>query len=194
MSLAEKQIILRIQNGKTEEYSYFLEHYSREVFATVIRLLDNVQDAEEVTQDAFVSAYQHISDYRTEMPFGTWVCHIAYNRAISMLRKRKRIPSQIKMDENRLADISDEMVSDEFYNVQSCKMRLLETALSKISADDRALLYLFYQEDKSLKEIAYILGMDTSSQKSTTALATRIFRIRKKLYVLIKQEETDYER
>lgn len=187
MSLAEKQIIQRILNGKTEEYSYFLEQYSREVFAVVVRLLDNVQDAEEVTQDAFVSAYHHLADFRTEMSFATWVCRIAYNRAISVLRKRKQRLVQTDIDENQLANISDETVSEFIDDAKSNQLAKLEKALMLLPADDRVLLSLYYQEDKSLKEIAYILGMDADSRRSVTTLATRIFRIRKKLYVLMRQ-------
>lgn len=187
MSLAEKQIIQRILNGKTEEYSYFLEQYSREVFAVVVRLLDNVQDAEEVTQDAFVSAYHHLEDFRTEMSFATWVCRIAYNRAISVLRKRKQRLVQTDIDENQLANISDETVSEFIDDAKSNQLAKLEKALMLLPADDRVLLSLYYQEDKSLKEIAYILGMDADSRRSVTTLATRIFRIRKKLYVLMRQ-------
>lgn len=194
MEVDEKHLIQRILGGKTDEYSYFLDRYGREVYAVAVRLLGHAQDAEEVTQDAFVSAFQHLDDYRPELPFATWVCRMAYNRAISVLRKKKRLPKSSDMPEDQLSSVTDEMVVSAFSDTSDERIQLLEQAVEQLAVDDQTLISLFYHHGKPLKEIAYILGLDANSQRSVAMLATRISRIRKKLYVIIKQMEEKYER
>lgn len=173
----ERLIVQRILGGKTDEYAYFLGH---------------VADAEEVAQDAFVSAYIHLADYRTDMPFATWVCRMAYNKAISMLRTRKRQLQHVVVDDELLEKVSNEMVSEAFGVPHEGRVALLEKALNTLNADERLLIALFYENSKPLREIAYILGMNGNDRQSVNTLAVRIGRIRKKLYVMIKRmEESD---
>lgn len=189
MGADEQQLIRRILSGNTDEYSYFVDRYGREVFAVAVRLLGNVQEAEEVAQDAFVSAFQHLADYRPEYSFATWVCRMAYNGAISLLRKRSRSPVKTDIDERRLAAVTDEMASTMLGEGDDDRMALLERALDRLPAEEQTLVELFYKEEKTLKEIAYILGMKGDNARAAGTLATKICRIRKKLYVIIKQME-----
>ena len=87
------------------------------------------------------------------------------------------------MDDTLLANISDQQV-DETLNDESEEMIIrLNRAIEKLNSDERALITLFYYEEKSLNETALILGLTESNAKSKIASRTQ------KIYVLIKQEE-----
>ena len=85
----EQRLITRILNGHTEDYSYFMERYGENVFRLVAKLVTTQEDAEELVQDAFVRAYNHLSDFTGEASFSTWIYRIAYNLTVSWLRKQK---------------------------------------------------------------------------------------------------------
>ena len=105
----------------------------------------------------------------------------AYNTAISSTRKKKF--HTFAMDDTVLANISDQQV-DETLNDESEEMIIrLNRAIEKLNSDERALITLFYYEEKTMNETALILGLTESNAK------VKLHRIRKKIYVLIKQEE-----
>ena len=85
----EQRLIARILDGHESDYGYFLERYGGEVFAIVSRLVPNHEDAEELTQDAFVRAYSRLDSFIGRSSFSTWVCRIAYTTTVSWLRKKR---------------------------------------------------------------------------------------------------------
>lgn len=88
MEKDESYIITRILAGKTEEYAYFLDTYGQPVFSLIVRMVNSEEDAEELTQDTFMKAFEHLSSFNGKSSFSTWIYRIAYNTALSFLRKR----------------------------------------------------------------------------------------------------------
>lgn len=82
-----------------------------------------------------------------------------------------------------LANISDEQIDDTLNDESEEQIAKLNKAMKKLDADERAVITLFYMEDKPVSEIALILGMTESNTK------VKLHRIRKKLYVLITNEK-----
>ena len=87
------------------------------------------------------------------------------------------------MDDTLLANISDEQIDDTLNDESEEQIAKLNKAMKKLDADERAVITLFYMEDKPVSEIALILGMTESNTK------VKLHRIRKKLYVLITKEK-----
>ena len=170
----EQRLIVRILEGHAEDYGYFLERYGGEVFAIVSRLVPNREDAEELTQDAFVRAYSRLDSFIGRSSFSTWVCRIAYTVAVSWLRK-KRIKYLSIEDHPHASDAEvDEVLDDE------SRLEDLREAISLLRPDEQMLLELFYFESRPLADIAYILDVEPGT------IATRLHRIRRKLYSLMK--------
>ena len=177
----ETHIIRRILKGETALYENFLNQYGQQVFSLIARIICNQEDAEELTQAVFLKAFQHLSSFKAESSFSTWIYSIAYNTAISAARKRKF--DTFAMDDTLLANISEQQV-DETLNDESEEMIIkLNRAIEKLNSDERALITLFYYEEKTMNETALILGLTESNAK------VKLHRVRKKIYVLIKQEE-----
>ena len=174
MLMDEQRLIVRILEGHAEDYGYFLERYGGEVFAIVSRLVPNREDAEELTQDAFVRAYSRLDSFIGRSSFSTWVCRIAYTVAVSWLRK-KRIKYLSIDDHPHASDAEvDEVLDDE------SRLEDLRQAISLLRPDEQMLLELFYFESRPLADIAYILDVEPGT------IATRLHRIRRKLYSLMK--------
>ena len=90
---------------------------------------------------------------------------------------------QYILNDTLLANISDEQIDDTLNDESEVQIAKLNKAMKKLDADERAVITLFYMEDKPVSEIALILGMTESNTK------VKLHRIRKKLYVLITNEK-----
>ena len=174
MQTDERQLIARILDGHAEEFGYVLERYSQEAFAIVVRLVPQQEDAEELVQDAFVRAFNRLETFEGRSSFSTWICRIAYTTAVSWLRKR-RIKYLSIDDQPKLTDTEvDEALDDE------SRIEELRRAISLLKPDEQTLITLYYYDNRPLNDIAYILDAEPN------VLATRLHRIRRKLYLLIK--------
>jgi RNA polymerase sigma-70 factor (ECF subfamily) len=172
----EQRLIARILDGHESDYGYFLERYGGEVFAIVSRLVPNREDAEELTQDAFVRAYSRLDSFIGRSSFSTWVCRIAYTTTVSWLRK-KRVKYLSIEDRQSLSDREvDEVLDDE------SRLDELQRAIALLRPDEQMLLELYYFESRPIADIAYILDVEPGT------IATRLHRIRRKLYSMISRK------
>lgn len=171
----EQQLIARVLDGHVEDYGYFMERYGAEVFRLVARLVPLQQDAEELVQDVFVRAYNRLYTYTGEAAFPTWLCRIAYRLTVSWLRKQKMVYTTLdERTEVSSADV-DQLLDDETRTSQ------LADAVGQLAPDEQTLINLYYYDGRPLRDIAYILGLEPGN------VATRLHRIRKKLYIIIKK-------
>ncbi len=170
---------LRKQSPKAQQQ--MLDRYGRDVFAQVARLVPGVENAEEVYQDVFVKVFTNIREYDAERSsLKTWISRIAYNEAISYLR-RKSLPVVYYEDRNGEADkLSDAEVDETFGHANAETVQLIRAALKHLPPDERAIVTMFYYEEMSLKEIAYV------TESIPTTVASKLSRTRKKLYKIIK--------
>ena len=174
---SEQQRIGRILGGKHEEYAWFVNTYSQRVLHFTSQMMPDAEDAREVSQDAFVKAFRSLASFNFQSSFCTWVCRIAYRESINRLKRKQ--PHYVD-----IADIPA-VVDDELSTGKEERIALMEEAIDDLPPDERLLLQLYYYEDRPLREIAYIMDVESNT------LATRLHRIRKKLLQLIKQKENE---
>ena len=179
--LSDNYYIEKVLSGETESFAPLLERYSKQVFTLIVKIVGKREDAEELTQDVFVKAYGSLAKFRADSSFSTWIYRIAYNTAISATRKKGF--DSMSIDKTTLNDVPDE--PDETISGDSDDVRIdcLNWALGQLPSEERAMIMLFYRENKSMEEIAVIAKLTETNVK------TKIFRIRKKLLVLIKSME-----
>ena len=181
MNAKEQQVISSVLMGKTECFSYFLDTYGQQVFTLIVRMTNSPEDAEELTQDSFMKAFEHLSSFNGDSSFSTWLYRIAYNTTLSALRKKKN--EEHTFDERIWNTTSDTEAEQAMDTDDENQIQLLKKAIEKLTADEQALITLFYEEEKTVAEICYILHLTESNVK------VKLHRIRKKLYFLMKQEE-----
>lgn len=182
-ALTESEIVALVRDGRREGYEAMLCRYADRVFAMIVKLVPNVMDAQELTQDVFIRAFDRINSYDPQRSsLSTWLCRIAYRRALDFLKRNH--PQILSLEDNQVwqTDISDEQLEAELSTNREERIKLLERLIDELPTDERTLLTLYYYDGYPLTEIAYITGIDAR------ALANRLYRIRKKLYIKLKDE------
>ena len=170
---------LRKQSPKAQQET--IDRYGREVFAQVVRLVAVTENAEEIYQDVFMKVFRNIQQHDAgRASLRTWISRIAYNEAVSFLR-RKRLPVVYFEDRGHEADkLSDAEVDETLGHANAETVQLIRAALKHLPPEERALVTMFYYEERSLKEIADI------TESIPTTVASRLSRTRKKLCRIIK--------
>jgi RNA polymerase sigma-70 factor (ECF subfamily) len=182
-ALTESEIVALVRNGRYKGHEAMLSRYADRVFAMIVKLVPNVLDAQELTQDVFLRAFDRINSYDPQRSsLSTWLCRIAYRRALDFLKRNH--PQVLSIEDNQVwqTDISDEQLEAELSTNREERIELLERLIDELPSDERTLLTLYYYDGYPLTEIAYIMGIDAK------VLANRLYRTRKKLYIKLKDE------
>ena len=166
--------VKRTLAGDTAAFSVLVERYQSQVFSIVVRMVRHRQDAEDVAQEAFIKAFSSLSGFRGEAQFSTWLCRIAYTTAVSHIRKQRPDRAGIKIENEPDIENTDSG------NQGEDRLRQLQQSLQDLPPEDAALISLYYREDKTMEEIAFVTGLSVANAK------VRLHRIRKKLYQEIK--------
>ena len=181
MTEAELELIegLRRQDPKAQWLT--LQRYGSAIFAQVARLVPGKEDAEEVYQDVFVKAFTHIGQYdESRSSLRTWLSHIAYNAAVDRLRHQRQPVVYFEDREGKAEALSDLEVDDTLGHPNDEMVQLIRAALKHLPPEERAIITMFYYEEMSLKEIAYV------TECIPTTIASKLSRTRKKLCTIIK--------
>lgn len=141
-------------------------------------MVNDVEDAEDVLQEAFISAFRNLGSYKASATFGAWLKRIVINKAINHLNK-KRLGTDT-FDEDH--DIIDEVEQDSSVDV-SLTVNKVKKALKQLPDGYRLVFSLYVIEGYDHGEIAQILGISPSTSKS------QFNRSKKKLKELIEREE-----
>lgn len=170
--------ITRILDGETEYFSVLLDRYSRPLYSLIVQIVGCPEDAEELLQDVFLKAYRNLSGYKRESKLSTWLYRIAYNVAISATRKKKQ--EFLYIEESTINNVPDEK-AHEVIDLAAGEEQInrLVSAIDHLSGEEKALITLFYYEDKSIEEISEVMKLSVSNVK------VRLHRTRKKIYVLM---------
>lgn len=182
MQTTDEMDIQRVLAGRTEDFRLLIRRYQGYVQTLVGRMIPRTEDVEELVQDTFVAAYRSLASYEAnKASFPTWLSRIAYYTTLHHLRDRHDTMVYLEENEALLASVSDEEANRLWEEAPETETNLLDEALMQLKTEERLLVHLFYYEGKPLAEISYILGAEPGT------LATRLCRIRKKLYIIIKE-------
>lgn len=154
--------------GKTEAFGQLVSRYQDRLFNTVIRLMDNPEDARDVVQEAFLNAYQSLHAFKGDSLFFTWLYRIAVNTAISYRRKHKVLLRLHQgSDDNHLepADPSGESRPGHALEMAEEERRVHE-ALARLSAEHRAVLVMKDLEGQKYEDMAEILAVPIGTIRS----------------------------
>lgn len=187
----DEVLILRVLEGRQEDFTLLVERHASVLLHFVGRMIPVREEAEEVVQDALLAAYQRLHDFDARRAtFAVWLRRIAFNTATHHLRGRRPtfIPLECGFDKT-CATITDAALDRLLSEGGSDLRDLLDRALEQLRAEERTLLHLFYTDGRPLSEIAFILGLtdEGSSARAVSALTSRLHRIRKKLFVIVKR-------
>jgi RNA polymerase sigma-70 factor (ECF subfamily) len=174
-SLPDAELVRRARGGDLGAYEELVNRHERRIYTLARRITANEQDAEDVTQEAFLSALEHLADFREEASFGTWLSRIATHAALKVIRKRKGLPS-VSLEEAtesseesgaipRPEYIADWRESPEQLAQRNETARLIDDALTALDEGHRVVFLLRDIEGLSVKETAEALDISEANVK-----------------------------
>jgi RNA polymerase sigma-70 factor (ECF subfamily) len=181
----DSDLISRAKNGDSKSYDKLLKKYKNSVYSLVLRMVRNSQEAEDLTQEAFIKAFNSLASFNEEYAFSTWLYKIATNNCIDFFRKRKlqtySLDKPIQYKDSEIQhDIPDPDLNPEKSIMASERNKLIKEAINKLPEKYHRAIVLRHSEEKSYEEIAEILGLPLGTVKA------RIFRAREMLNKTLK--------
>jgi RNA polymerase sigma-70 factor (ECF subfamily) len=187
VSADDQHLIAECLQGRTEAFGELVRRYQDRLYHTAYRLMGNAEDAQDVVQEAFLSAYQSLGGFKGDSLFFTWLYRIAVNTAISLKRKQ-RVVLSIHTGPGPEGGIEPADPSESSRPghalEQAEEERRLQRALDRLSPEHRAVLVLKEIEGQKYEEMAAILGVPIGTIRS------RLHRARLELRELLSQEES----
>ncbi|HUV00721.1 MAG TPA: RNA polymerase sigma factor [Bacteroidales bacterium] len=172
----------QVTAGKVNLFSFLVDRHKDNTYNLAFRICGSHEEAEEITQDAFLKAFRSLKSFRKKSSFGTWLYRIVYNTAISFVRSRKQGVLALEDFPADFADFLAENLNEEEAE-NEYRNSLINFALQKISEDERGLITLYYYDELSSEEISEITGISKSNFK------VKLFRARQHMIQIIEKEE-----
>ncbi len=166
-------------NDRTAQFELY-KLYSKAMLNVSCRIVNNVEEAEDVLQESFVSAFRNLDNYRGDSTFGSWLKRIVINNSLNLLRKNKLDFSDVDEYEDKEGVEEPDILCD--LDVSQIKL-----TISELPDGFRTVLSLYLLEGYDHREIADILDISESTSKS------QYNRAKKKLRTMLK-EKYGYER
>lgn len=181
----EASLVKRVCDGEREAFYELVRPYERMVYATAISVVKNPADAEEVCQEAVLKAFSHLSSFRAEAKFSTWLLQITYNEARMKLRKARphlyeSIDDQEQNEEGDFwpKDYADWRPIPSELLEQNEIRQAVQNAINSISPSYREVLVLRDVQQLSIKETSTILGISEPNVKTRLHRARLLLRDR----------------
>ncbi len=185
MDTTDQIYIDKVLQGDTNAFTYLIDKYKNMAYTIAIKIVKNTEDAEEVAQDSFLKAFQKLESFKGESKFSTWLYTIVYRNAISKIRKKKIITTDI--DSFVIENYTTDFDFPQIEAIKNGEQKIyIAKAINNLSEMDALLITLFYLNESSVEEIEKITGLTKNNIK------VKIFRARKKLFtelsLLLKDE------
>jgi RNA polymerase sigma-70 factor (ECF subfamily) len=178
---ADEALIGRIARGdRLAMQVLFARHHVR-IYRFVLRLLRDEMAAEDIISDVFLDVWRQASRFEGRSAVSTWLIAIARFKALSQLRKRR----EDGLDEETAESIEEPSDDPELTVEKQDKGAKLRTCLTALSTEHREIIDLVYYHEKSVEEVAQIVGIPVNTVK------TRMFYARKKLGELCRMAGID---
>jgi RNA polymerase sigma factor (sigma-70 family) len=178
-------LVQRAVNGEQKAYADLLSRYRDAIYFMLLKMVNNTDDADDLTIEAFGKAFKNINQYTPNFAFSTWLFKIATNNCIDFIRKRRGglVISIDKVheghDEMPIHIHSDELDPEESMISQQ-KVKLMREVVQKLKPRYRKLVEMRYFEEKSYEEIAEELELPIGTVKA------QLFRARELLFNILK--------
>jgi RNA polymerase sigma-70 factor (ECF subfamily) len=175
VEVSDASLVTGAKSGDLSAFEELVSRHERRVFSLAMRMLRNQEDAEDVTQQTFLSAIHHLNSFREESSFGTWLARIASHAALKVIRKRKGLETisldqATEPDEGYSGIAHPEFIADWKQSPQELVHRnevrlLIEEALDQLDEKHRNVFLLRDAEGLSVRETADLLGISEANVK-----------------------------
>ncbi len=184
MTEREKELLHKARQGDNFAFEQLVSSYDRQVLSLAYSMVGNADDAQDVYQEALLSAYKALPKFRMQSDFFTWIYRITVNKAINFKRKRSRYqiesltkPEPDTFDSDLRISVSE---TPEEISVKKELKDAIEEAVMLLSSKERMAFVLCHQQGYKIREAAELMDCSLGTVKSY------LFRAREKLKVHLK--------
>jgi len=186
------RLVLASVNGDQKAYEELFKRYKDAIFFMLLKMVNNKNDAEDLTFEAFGKAFRNIKQYSPKYAFSTWLFKIASNNCIDFLRKKKgntiSIDGKDDKENERSITLESGGLNPEQEFVKKQKAKIMRNEVSRLKERYRRLIELRYFEEFSYDEIAQELKLPIGTVKA------QLFRARELLFNNLKDSEVKIEK
>ena len=185
-----KLIDLAITKNDQNAYSEIMKSYKNSIYFTILKMIKNRDDAEDLTIEAFSKAFKNLHKFKKEFTFSTWLFRIATNNTIDFIRKKKLATTSIhtslkdEAGQNIELDIKDSNLNPNEITIKNEKKIIVRQLVNKLPEKYQNLVKLRYFEELSYKEIAH----KTNSPLGT--IKDQLIRARDLLFEIMKNKKS----
>jgi RNA polymerase sigma factor (sigma-70 family) len=182
-------IDLAVEHDDDQAYAKLLQRYKRPVYHMILKMVRNVDDAEDLTMEAFSKAFKSLHKFKKDFTFSTWLFRIATNNAIDFIRKKKLDTFSISSaytDSDGVTvsiEMEDHNLNPQEEAIKTQKTELIHLFVSKLPAKYQRLVRLRYFDELSYEEIANELDAPLGTVKA------QLHRARELMFELVKNKK-----
>ena len=181
------ELVLRATKGKDQQaFSFLMERYKDSIYFMLLKMVNNKDDADDLTIEAFGKAFNRLSQYTPNYAFSTWLFKIATNNCIDFLRKKKKnvmsIDNRIqnKDGDSIMFELKSDAMDPEQVAMKDQKIKLMRTYVKQLKPRYETLVEMRYFKEMSYDEISIELNLPLGTVKA------QLFRAREFLYNIMK--------
>ena len=182
-------IDLAVSESDEQAYAVLMERYKRPVYHMLLKMVRNIDDAEDLTIEAFAKAFKNLHKFKKDYTFSTWLFRIATNNAIDFIRKKRLETMSLDTsyhDDNGEAvqiDVEDNNLNPQEEAIKTQKIELIQLFVTKLPPKYQRLVRLRYFKEYSYEEIATELNAPLGTIKA------QLHRARELMYDLVKNKK-----
>ncbi|MEW5799376.1 MAG: sigma-70 family RNA polymerase sigma factor [Bacteroidota bacterium] len=187
----DSRLIKAALKGEQTAYRSIMKKYHDQVYNLLYRMIHEKDEVEDLTQEAFIKAFQSLHNFNEEFAFSTWLYKIATNNCIDYIRKKKLATFSIdkpieSKDSEYTFEIPDSTYEPDKTMIARQRSKVLEDAVNSLPEKYRVVILMRHTEDKDYQEIADELNLPLGTVKA------HIFRAREILYKRLKKKIHQY--
>jgi RNA polymerase sigma-70 factor (ECF subfamily) len=188
--LRDEEVVARVLTGETALFEILMRRYNQRIYRVSRAILRDDGEAEDVMQDAYVRAYEHLGQFAGRAAFSTWLTRIAIHEALARKRRRGRMEELDALPNgDSMSILKSSAPTPEAGTAQSEARQLLEDAIERLPENYRTVVVLREVEEMSVAETAQSLGVTDAVVK--TRLHRAHAMLRKELYARARGRAAD---
>lgn len=174
----ELQWVQEVLSGNKQAYAHIINKYKNQLYATILRMTKNPQDAQDLVQEAFIKVYNQLGKYDQKGPFSSWMYRVAINHCMDEFRKKHYQMKQVEVNDEKVINPNH----PEIIFLKKEKRRQLERLIGTLPEDERMIILLRYVNELSYDEISDLAEIPLSQVRN------KLHRAKKKMRDTVKRE------
>lgn len=170
--------IKEVLAGNKQVFSHIINKYKNPLYATILRMTKNPDNAQDLVQEAFIKVYNQLGKFEQKGSFSNWLYRVAINHCMDEFRKKSYTTKKVELDETKVVNSNH----PEVIFLKKEKSRQLEKLIATLPEDERMIILLRYVNELGYKEISEMMDLPLTNVRN------KLHRAKKKMREQVKNE------